>query len=637
MADEDRWGWKSDLPTFGGAEPRVVRLSLERFVRDASPEQVRAWDDSLPWLQRQCNELVECHDDARTYTAILEYELPRDSRRPDVIVLEGGIVVVLELKGHSIATQAALDQVMAYARDLRAYHVSCADRPVVAVLVPTRSGPADRVIDGVHVVGPAGVRLLLESLARNLRSTPLSADEFLRDDAYAPLPTIVQAARDLFHHGQLPFVKRARASTDPALETLRSICVEAAATKMRHLVLLSGVPGSGKTLVGLQLVHANWLDALAVRRGHGHAVAPAVYLSGNRPLVRVLQHALHDGGGGGKTFVQEIRNYLAYHTRRGGQTPNEHVVVFDEAQRAHDAARQAYVHKGAITQAEPDTLLAACERIPDWCVLLALLGDGQAIHQGEEGGLGLWRAALDASPTGAAWTVHGASDIEAAFVGAKPSTRWTPSLHLDTAIRFHTAVRVQEFVTAVLDRADQSAAASAAAALHEAHHRFLVTRDLDAACRYVRERYADARQARHGLVASSKDKWLLRFGVDNTYQTTKRLREGPWFNAVPDDPASCCQLREVATEFACQGLELDFAVLAWGSDLLWEPGGWSIRHSRGARGVIEDPLRMRRNVYRVLLTRGRDGTVVFVPPAPEFDATFERLVACGFGTLTSDG
>ena len=634
MESEPRWGWRSDLPTFGGTAPRVVRIALESFVRDASPEQVRAWDDAVPWLQRECNELVRCDPSAQTYTAILEYELPRDSRRPDVIVLESGIVVVLELKGHERATQAALDQVSAYARDLRAYHVACAERPVVPVLVPTRSNAADRVVDGVHVVRPSGVHALLEALSKTLASPAITPDEFLRADAYAPLPTIVQGARDLFHHGELPFIKRARANTDPALTALQSICREAAATKTRHLVLLSGVPGSGKTLVGLQIVHAHWLDDLAVPRDHGRSVPPAVYLSGNGPLVQVLQDALRSAGGGGRTFVQAIKDYVAYHAR-GRRPPDEHVIVFDEAQRAHDAARHAQVHGDADATSEPASMIRACERIPDWCVLLALVGDGQAIHQGEEGGLPLWRDAVETSARPDDWTVHAAAANEAPFLGSRFPTRWNPVLHLDTAIRFHAAVRLQEFVRALLDDRDAEVATRVETHLHDAGHRLLITRNLAAAAGYVRDRYENAPNARFGLVASSKDKRLPDFGVDNTFQTTKRLRVGPWFNAPPGDPSSCCRMQTVATEFACQGLELDFAVLAWGSDLLWDGTDWSIGHSRGTRGVVHDAPRMRRNVYRVLLTRGRDGTVVFVPPSPEFDATHARLVACGFRTLES--
>jgi schlafen family protein len=630
MGPDERWGWKSDLPTFGRVSPRVVRLRLEQFVRDASPEQVTAWDDSIPWLQRECNELVHCDDAARTYTAILEYELPRDLRRPDVIVLEGGVIVVLELKGRESAGQAALDQVAAYARDLRAYHAACADRPVVPVLVPSRTRLGPHVVEGVHVVGPADLHAFLELLGRQMRATALSPEEFLADDAYAPLPTIVQAARDLFHHRPLPFIKRARAATEPALRAIQAIAVEAAATSTRHLVLLSGVPGSGKTLVGLQLVHAGWLDALAVPRAGGRTASPAVYLSGNGPLVAVLQDALKDAGGGGRTFVQDIKAYVRTYSRRGRSAPPEHLIVFDEAQRAHDAERVALVHKVEVDRSEPQHLIEFCSRIPGWSVLVGLIGDGQAIHQGEEGGLALWREALESSSGGAAWTVHAAATAEAPFVGTSIATRWNAALNLDTEIRFHLTPKVHEFVRAVLDRGAAEPAARLAATLHESGHRFLVTRELEAAKRYVLDRYEDASMARFGLLASSKDKALLDHGVDNSFQTTKKLRVGPWYNAPRTSPESCCRLDTVATEFSSQGLELDFAVVAWGSDLVRTGGVWSIAGSRGTRGRLHDPEAMRRNVYRVLLTRGRDGSVVFVPPAAEFDETAAFLSACGF-------
>jgi DUF2075 family protein len=139
--------------------------------------------------------------------------------------------------------------------------------------------------------------------------------------------------------------------------------------------------------------------------------------------------------------------------------------------------------------------------------------------------------------------------------------------------------------------------------------------------------------ARYGLVASSKDKWLPSFGVDNTFQTTKQLRVGPWYNASPTDSQSCCQLETVATEFSSQGLELDCALLAWGSDLLWAGDDWSIEFAGKNRPPLRDPLTVRKNVYRVLLTRGRDGTVVFIPPDERLDATCTRLLDCGMRDL----
>lgn len=631
----DRYGWQSSLAIFSRSEPRVVRLQLQRFVVDASSEQVRAWDQSIPWLQRECRELEARDYTAKEYTAILEYELPRDSRRPDVIVLERGCVAVLELKGALHPSRAALDQVLGYARDLRAYHAACAGRAVTPVLL-VRGGGAEAVErDGVHVVGPEGLDSLLEQFS-DAGESVVSAQEFLALDAYAPLPTIVQAARELFHRRELPMIKRARAATDPALHYVSAIAREAAKARTRHLVLLSGVPGSGKTLVGLQLVHAHWLDDLAVPRANGRLASPAVYLSGNGPLVQVLQDALKDAGGGGRTFVQAIKDYVRQHTRPGTPIPPEHLIVFDEAQRAHDAERVAHVHGRPVGSSEPGHLIEFCERIPGWCVLVALIGDGQAIHVGEEGGVPLWRDAVRQSKRAAEWTVHAAPAFAETFRDLPGPTQWNPALSLDTEIRFHLTPKVHQFVAGLLNGLPGNQLHLLADELHDGGHRFLLTRDLDAARSYLRERYADARFARYGLVASSKDKWLPQFGVDNTFQTTKQLRVGPWYNADPIDQRSCCRLETVATEFSSQGLELDCALLAWGSDLLWAADNWSIDFSGKNRPPLKDPLTVRKNVYRVLLTRGRDGTVVFVPPDARIDGTFERLKAAGMRMLSDD-
>ncbi|MGB3429582.1 MAG: DNA/RNA helicase domain-containing protein, partial [Burkholderiaceae bacterium] len=620
----ERYGWRSNLESFHRAEPRVVRLQLQRFIADASPEQIRAWDQSIPWLQRECRELEARDSAAREYTAILEYELPRDSRRPDVIVLERGCVAVLELKGALHASRAALDQAFGYARDLRAYHAACADRLVTPVLL-IRGGPRNaEERDGVYVVAPDGLDHLLDRL-----SVPgediLEIEAFLAPDAYAPLPSIVQAARELFHRRELPMIKRARAATDPALQYISSVAQDAASTKTRHVVLLSGVPGSGKTLVGLQLVHAHWLDDLAVPRANGRSASSAVYLSGNGPLVQVLQDALKDAGGGGKTFVQGIKEYVRQHSRPGRPVPPEHLIVFDEAQRAWDAERVARGHKSEVSKSEPEYLIEFCERIPEWCVLVALIGDGQAIHVGEEAGIALWHQALLRSKRASEWTVHGAPAFSTDFQGLRGDSSWNEVLNLDTELRFHFTPRVHKFVAGLLDGAASASLRSISDELNEAGHRFLVTRDLGAARGYLRERYADAKYSRFGLIASSKDKWLPEFDVDNTFQTTKQLRVGPWYNADPIDAQSCCQLTSVATEFSSQGLELDCALLAWGSDYVWRDEGWSIEYSGKNRPPLKDPVAVRKNVYRVLLTRGRDGTVIYVPRHNELDATFEHL------------
>jgi hypothetical protein len=630
---QDRFGWKSNLKQFQGSEPRVVRGRLQDFITDASSEQVRAWDQCIPWLQRECRELIARNSTAEKHWAILEYELPREARRADVIVLNDGAVVIVEVKGHLRASQGAIDQAFGYARDIAAYHAACAGHPVFPVLVTGEADCPPYLHDGVHITSRQYVDDLLERLSNKALPT-VSIEDFLSPDAYAPLPSIVQAARDLFEKRPLPYIKRARAFTEPALEYITAIAHTAAKSQSRHLVLLSGVPGSGKTLVGLQLVHAGWVDDLAVERRAGRPVGAAVYLSGNGPLVQVLQHALKDAGGGGKTFVQGIKDYVAHYSGRRASVPHEHLIIFDEAQRAHDAERVAKVHKtDEVDQSEPDHLLEFCQRIPEWCVLVALIGDGQAIHAGEEGGTSLWASALRRLPQSKDWTVHGSPRFAEFFEYSGAALKWTEKLDLNKEIRFHLTPKVHEFVGGMLDTKHLASLSAIATELHGDGYRFLITRSLETARKYFRDRYENAPQARFGLLASSKDKWLLNFEVDNSYLTTMRLKVGPWYNAPPTDPASCCQLTSVATEFSSQGLELDGALVAWGSDLLWKGDDWSIEHSRGTRGPLKDPLALRKNVYRVLLTRGRDATVLFLPRDSRFDSTYGHLRDLGITVL----
>lgn len=633
MSEEyTRYGWHSDLPTFVDTESRIIEDALAKSVRHVSQEQSGSWQRSIKWLRREYDYVLHDHPEAVAYSTLLEYELPRDFRRPDVIVIEGSTIVIIEVKGYRGNNQAARDQVTGYARDLAAYHSACEGRRVVPVVVPSDGQSEPQEVDNVWVVGPDGIRAFLVEQAKQQEGSPISSKAFLSDDAYAPLPTIVQAARSIYEGRPLPYIKRARANTDPALQAISDISREAARTQTRRLVLLSGVPGSGKTLVGLQLVHAGWLDDLAVER-EGRKRSPAVYLSGNGPLVAVLQDALKGSKTPGSVFVQDIKKYVSYYSSSQGRTPPEHLIVFDEAQRAHDAERVAHVHQQPIGPSEPEHLLEFCARIPDWCVLVALIGDGQAIHAGEEGGVALWSDAISRRPKHEGWHIHGADQFKTDFDGCSSKAEWLNQLNLDTEIRFHLTPRVHAFVEALLDGNSVDATRTIGDELFLGGHRFLVTRSLDDAKTYFHERYSDAPIARYGMLASSKDKILQPFGVDNTFQTTKRLKVGPWFNRPPDDKLSCCQLETVATEFASQGLELDAALLAWGSDLVRDSSEWTMRMSRGTRGTLHDPMQLRKNVYRVLLTRGRDGTVVYVPEHELLDETWKYLLESGFREL----
>ena len=635
MTDRPRSGWESSFSEFREAQPRRIRERIAAFIKDASPEQIRAWDEAIPPLQAEVSEVLIRDELARHYSAILEYELPMESRRPDVILLVGAGVMVIELKGKVYPTQADLDQAAAYARDLRNYHREGEHREVTPVLVPTRAHGYQQLVDGVHVTGPDALDELVERLTHERRHPIIERAAFLSEDAYRPLPTLVEAARELLQSGTLRTIHRAHAATGPSLDEISRIVHQAALTKSRHLILLTGVPGAGKTLVGLQTVHAKYLDDLAVDRGSGKPTAPAVFLSGNGPLVEVLQYEMRSVGDG-KTFVRGVKDYVKRYSK-GNAVPPEHVLVFDEAQRAFDIDKARESHKGDHVRSEPEEFVRFADRIPDWCVVLGLIGSGQEIHVGEEAGLGQWRTAVEGSVKSAEWTVHGPPGVAGLFRNGRIPFESKRTLNLDTELRFHQAKELHTFVAGLLEGKDASALAQMAARLNTEGYHLRITRDLDAAKNYLRERYTDDPAARFGLIASSKDRDLVRFGVENDFQSTKRVRFGPWYGEDEDDYAgnSCRLLETCVTEFGAQGLELDAVLLAWGTDFIRQAGHWSTANARGyKRGAkVRDPYQLRVNAYRVLLTRGRDATVVFVPRFTPLDETYGYLVSAGFVAL----
>jgi hypothetical protein len=637
-----RYGWESDFPGFAEASSIDVRKSLKHFVSDASPEQERAWSSSIPQLQDEVEEVLLRNQLARHYSTILEYELPLESRRPDAILLVGGGLLVIELKGKTEPSQADIDQAAAYARDLQCYHRECEDRPVVPVLIPTRAHGYVRREGVVHIVGPDAVDGLVEEVT-NLDLPCIDRASFLDEGAYRPLPTLVKAARELLLNGELRRINRARAATEPAVEAIRQIVHEAARMKTRHLILVSGVPGSGKTLVGLQTVHAHYLDDLAIDRGNGKPTAPAVFLSGNGPLVQVLQYELRSAGGDGKTFVRDVKNYVKTYSSNRKKVPPEHVLVYDEAQRAFDAAMVKVTHKHdaatAQNKSEPELFVEFADRVPEWCVVIGLIGTGQEIHVGEEGGIGQWRKAVEDTGRRAEWHIHIPPSATEHFQPCSVPFEVVPALSLDVELRQHAAEHLHDYVAGLL-AADKPASLSPLAALLEKEgFNLRITRDLEVAKAYLRERYAENADARFGIMASSKDKALVGFGISNDYQTTKRVKMGPWYGEGDASPLSCRQLTSCVTEFGAQGLELDAVLLAWGADYVMHAGKWSNANSSGylRKKLVRDAFQLRLNAYRVLLTRARDAVVVFVPQLPLLDETFDYLIACGLTPLKSNG
>jgi DUF2075 family protein len=236
------------------------------------------------------------------------------------------------------------------------------------------------------------------------------------------------------------------------------------------------------------------------------------------------------------------------------------------------------------------------------------------------------------------WTIHGPPVLSEIFGGL--DYRVDSALNLDSSLRSHLSSRVHEFVAGIVARTPQAAdrLKQTAEVLTTEGHDLRITRELDAAKQYLQERYAEDRDARYGMMASSRDSALVQFGVPNDFQSTRRIKFGPWYGDDERDPGgwSCRHLRVCVTEFGAQGLELDAVLLAWGTDFVRRDFEWSIAHARKyKRGgpAVKDSWQLRANAYRVLLTRARDATVVFIPPLPELDATYRYLVDCGFRPL----
>ena len=631
---EAKRGWNSNFVEFATTEPSRILEQLHRAYPEASPEEGASWGDSVPHLQRGLRQLVREDTNLAHCTAILEYQLPMESRRADAVLLLRNSVVVIEFKRKQFSSDADVDQAHAYARDLRGYHRECHNRPVHAILVLTRAHGRRRTDRNVDVCGPDA----LDAIVRDLDAgtgPPLDADRFLAADVYRPLPSLIRAARDLFRVGRPPQLWRAAANTDNAVNHIARIVADARLARARHLVLLAGVPGAGKTLVGMRIAHDPRLELL--KEGEGDA--PAVFLSGNGPLVKVLQYVLDEAGGDGGTFVRPVKEYVRYHLKPRKDLP--HVVVFDEAQRAFDRAKMADVHHTDLddSRSEPEHFIEFAERKRDWSVIVGLVGTGQEIYIGEEGGLGLWANAIRESRERGRWTVHAPPEMADCFHGLTCET--SKALTLDQTLRSHRAGRLHAFVAKLIEKTPPKPAVLRRIANDLHGHDLRITRDRALADQYLRERYRDHADARFGLMASSRDKALVKCGVPNDFESTDAVSPGPWYNdGESDSEKSCRHLRDCVTEFGAQGLELDAVLLAWGTDFVLRGGEWVIDDAKGywskGNAKVRNPWQLRANAYRVLLTRGRDAHIVFVPQLPALDETWSYLRSCGFRRLEPD-
>lgn len=649
--------YSAAIPDFLNASDNVILGQLARAQGTVDEQQTRAWLEEIRILRSSLDGLS-----GQVY---LEFSIPRMGKRVDAVVLYNGVVFPLEFKVFSRAyDSSAIDQVVDYALDLKNFHELSHDRPILPVLVATQApcyinsinSAADKVFWPLRA-NEATLPHLLKEAGTAAASSPLEADRW-ENSGYKPTPTIIEAAQALYRgHGVAEIsrsdsgainLSRTAAAILRIIETSRS-------RRQKSICFITGVPGAGKTLAGLNLANS-WHDP---EKGEH-----AVFLSGNGPLVEVLREALVRDelsvGGNSRhlrrseiqprvnAFIQNIHHFRD-DALENNQPPVEHVVIFDEAQRAWTMAQtEDFMRrkKGRpdFSMSEPEFLISCMNRHADWATIVCLVGGGQEINTGEAG-LPEWFASLKRSfPDWHIYLPPDLRDIEYTRGGPLFSVEDLPNLHagesdlhLAVSLRSYRSEKVSAFVKALLDR-DIDKARILYNEIKD-NYPLVVTRDLSVARQWLRMKARGTE--RYGLVASSEAMRLRPFGIN----VRAAIDPSNWFLNGKDDIRSSYFLEEVATEFDIQGLELDWTCLAWDGDFYHDGSVWRYRSFSGTRwhGIHKDDNRLyRMNAYRVLLTRARQGMVIYVPEGasedstrlPEFyDGTYAYLKSIGIAEM----
>ena len=612
------------------------------------------------WLQQILilKAALASRPDARIF---LEFYIPRMGKRVDAVVISENLVFVIEFKvGASEHTSSALDQVEDYALDLKNFHEGSHSVPIVPVLVSTLAEGrplVDTIFAKDLVAAPVAtdatqLSAVIDHVCGKNSFQAFDVAEWAAK-GYRPTPTIVEAAQVLYRTHSVTDISRSDAGAKNLRQTSASVSAvvdRARQKRIKAICFVTGVPGSGKTLAGLNI---------ATRRSNEHREEHAVFLSGNGPLVDVLREALardkaRREGIPKMTAEREVRSFVQniHHFRDayvGNQEiPVEKVVIFDEAQRAWTREQAAGFMQRKRGQAdfnmsEPEFLISVMDRHPDWCTVVCLVGGGQEINNGEAG-ISEWISALETrfpdwevyiSPRIALPEYGSANEVTAFLESSRVNS--DDDLHLAVSMRSFRAEALSQLVGHMVDNEPHSARTAFKSI--ESTYPIYLTRDLSVARAWLRRQARGTE--RFGLVASSGAQRLRPEGI----HIKADIDPANWFLNPSNDVRSSFYLEDVASEFAVQGLELDWVGVCWDGDFHYVDGKWVSQSFKGTKWQsVRDPSKRRylKNAYRVILTRARQGMVIFVPngnaadftrPPSFYDGTFKFLSSCGIPIL----
>ena len=617
--------------------------------------QKNAWRKEIDILQDQLRS-VENGDIA------FEYTIPRMGHRIDVVCIIRGLIFLLEFKvGDSEYRKSTADQVMDYALDLKYFHELSADRYIIPISIPTEAPSVcnevsfmEDKISNVLKCTKDNIGLTIGSVLSSVQDQDLSIADWI-NSRYAPTPTIIEAAQAMYRNHSVKDISRNDAGAHnltATTETINQIIDDCKRNHKKAICFVTGVPGAGKTLAGLNIAN---------ERHNFDADEHAVFLAGNGPLVDILQAALAKDRSSRagitiaeakketKAFIQIIHRFRD-EALTTNNPPAEKVAIFDEAQRAWNEESLTDFMKrkkgvDAFNQSEPEFLIRIMDRHQDWAVIVCLVGGGQEIYNGEAGIIDWFRALQKKFRN---WHIYlsdkitdseyvGNSSIEELLTGCSYSLR--PALHLGVSLRSFRSEKLAEFVKLLLDN-EPSAAAAVYSEL-SIHYPIILTRDLDKAKEWIRKKARGTE--RYGLLASSEGKRLRGIGI----WVPSVINHVGWFLNEKDNVDSSYFLEVAASEFKVQGLEIDYSILAWDADLRRSGKGFDYFKFRGTRWNHVNNMQQQKylkNAYRVLMTRARQGMIIFVPSGtdPEDDPTrdsafyddiYKYLRSCGIKEL----
>ena len=537
--------------------------------------QKNAWRKEIDILQDQLRS-VENGDIA------FEYTIPRMGHRIDVVCIIRGLIFLLEFKvGDSEYRKSTADQVMDYALDLKYFHELSADRYIIPISIPTEAPSVcnevsfmEDKISNVLKCTKDNIGLTISSVLSSVQDQDLSIADWI-NSRYAPTPTIIEAAQAMYRNHSVKDISRNDAGAHnltATTETINQIIDDCKRNHKKAICFVTGVPGAGKTLAGLNIAN---------ERHNFDADEHAVFLSGNGPLVDILQAALAKDRSSRtgitiaeakketKAFIQIIHRFRD-EALTTNNPPAEKVAIFDEAQRAWNEESLTDFMKrkkgvDAFNQSEPEFLIRIMDRHQDWAVIVCLVGGGQEIYNGEAGIIDWFRALQKKFRN---WHIYlsdkitdseyiGNSSIEELLTGCSYSLR--PALHLGVSLRSFRSEKLAEFVKLLLDN-EPSAAAAVYSEL-SIHYPIILTRDLDKAKEWIRKKARGTE--RYGLLASSEGKRLRGIGI----WVPSVINHVGWFLNEKDNVDSSYFLEVAASEFKVQGLEIDYSILAWDADL----------------------------------------------------------------------